>query len=157
MTIQPSTLLPSPNGSTLVDIASQFEKPVFAGCLRNSQAISDVLNCKKIFPILFVAAGERYPNKMLRPCIEDYWGVGSILATLTGEKTIEAEFAIQSFIAASDDLKNNLIACESGQELVLQGFQQDVELAAQLNFSKKISSLSRNNGSSMFSCEVSEV
>ncbi|MDP1608257.1 MAG: 2-phosphosulfolactate phosphatase [Chlamydiales bacterium] len=138
-------LLPSLNGSTLIDLASHFEKPVFAGCFRNSQVLSDVLNFKKFFPTLFVAAGERYPNKMLRPSIEDYWGVGSILACLEGEKTIEAEFAIQSFNTASSDLKNNLMACESGQELIAHGFRQDVELAAEYNFSDKISFLSRKD------------
>lgn len=138
-------LLPSPNGSTLVDIATRFEKPVFTGCFRNSKVLADALNFEKFFPVLFVAAGERYPNKKLRPSIEDYWGVGSILANLNYEKSIEAEFAIQSFIAASRDLKNNLISCESGQELLLQGFKQDVELAAELNVSNKISILSKNN------------
>ncbi len=138
-------LLPSPNGSTLIDIASHFGKPIFAGCLRNARILSEVLNSKNFFPILFVAAGERYPNKTLRPSIEDYWGVGSILATLLGEKTIEAEYAIQSFIAASNNIKNNLINCESGRELVLLGFKHDVELAAEHNFSKKVSVLSKKN------------
>ncbi len=139
-------LLPSPNGSSLVDIASQFKKPVFTGCLRNSRVLSELLNVKNFFPVLLVAAGERYPNKMLRPSLEDFWGAGSILAALNGKKTIEAEYAIQSFNAAVKDLKDNLIACESGQELVLDGFRQDVELAADLNISEIIGVLSRSDG-----------
>lgn len=47
--------------------------------------------------MLFVAAGERFSNTMLRPSLEDYWGVGSILANLKGDKTVEAEDAIRSF------------------------------------------------------------
>ena len=68
-------LLPSPNGSTLMDVASHFEKPVFAGCFRNANVLSEFLNLKKFFPVLFVAAGERFPNAMLRPSLEDYWWV----------------------------------------------------------------------------------
>ena len=147
-------LLPSPNGSTLIDLAFHFEKPVFAGCFRNSQALTDLLNLKEFSPILFVAAGERYPNKMLRPAVEDCWGVGSILANLDGEKTIEAEFSIQSFKAVSGDLRSNLLACESGQELVIHGYRQDVELAAEQNISDKISFLSKKNGCLQLSSEM---
>jgi 2-phosphosulfolactate phosphatase len=143
---QQTILLPSPNGSTLVDIAAQFNKPVFTGCLRNSQSLSDWLNAEKNFPVLLVAAGERYPNKTLRFAMEDYWGAGSILLGLDGERTIEAEFAIQAFLAAVDKLENNLIACESGQELVLRGFGEDVSLAAAHNISETISILSKKNG-----------
>lgn len=148
-------LLPSPNGSTLVDIATQFERPVFTGCFRNSLVLSEMLNFENFFPVLFVAAGERYPNMTLRPSIEDYWGVGSILASLMGEKTIEAEFAIQSFIAAFKDLKKNLTACESGQELIHHGFRQDVELAAEHNISNRISILSRKNDCWQLTSELS--
>lgn len=139
-------LLPSPNGSTLVDMASRFEKPVFAGCLRNAQVLSGFLNSKQLFPVLFVAAGERYPNTMLRPAMEDYWGVGSILKALEGEKTIEALSAIQSFKEISRDLKGGVAACESGQELIFHGYGGDVELAAESNCSKEICCLSRQNG-----------
>ena len=148
-------LLPSPNGSTLGDIASQFGKPVFAGCFRNSQALAHALNVKGYFPILFVAAGERYPNKGLRPSIEDYWGVGSILARLHGAKTLEADYAMHSYLAASKDLKNNLIACESGLELVLKNFRQDVELAAELDISTTICLLVKRNGCWQFKAQTS--
>lgn len=146
-------LLPSPNGSTLMDLASHFHKPVFAGCFRNAKVLSNCLNLKKFFPILFVAAGERYPNKMLRPAIEDYWGVGSILAAVDGNKTIEAECAIQSFRAISNDIKSNLIACESAQELIVHGYTKDVELAGEYNSSDSISELSERNGCLLLASE----
>jgi len=148
-------LLPSPNGSTLVDRASRLGKPVFTGCFRNAAFLTARLNFKEFFPVLFVAAGERYSNKSLRPSIEDYWGVGSILANLQGEKTLEADSCIQSFTSASRDLRNKLLACESGQELVLRGFREDVELAAEYNISNNVSLLTKINGCSQLIAEMS--
>ncbi len=147
-------LLTSPNGSSLMDIASRFEKPVFAGCFRNSKALSEFLNLREFFPVLFVAAGERFSNAMLKPSLEDYWGVGSILANLNGDKTIEAEDAIQSFNSIASNLTSNLMACESGQELIVHGYEQDVELAAEFNASNVISVLSRRNGSLYLTSEM---
>ena len=140
-------LLPSLNGSTLFDLASKFGKPVFAGCIRNSQALAKFLTIKQYFPILFVAAGEKFPNKMLRPSIEDYWGVGSILALLNGEKTIDAQCAEKSFEFVSDNPQKALIACESGQELCTHGYQKDVELAGDFNASNHVGILLNNGGS----------
>jgi len=147
-------LLPSPNGSTLMDMASCFEKPVFAGCFRNSRVLSDFLNLKKFFPVLFVAAGERFSNAMLRPSLEDYWGVGSILANLNGDKTIEAEDAIRSFKSVAGDITSNLEACESGRELIVHGYGQDVELAGKFNASNNISVLSKRNGDLYLTSEI---
>ncbi len=140
-------LLPSLNGSPLINLASKFTKPVFTGCLRNSEALAKLLMKKHYFPILFVAAGEKFPNRTLRPSIEDYWGVGSILALLNGEKTMEAQCAEKSFDFVSHNLKKALIASESGQELCTHGYQEDVEVAADFNASNRVGILLNNEGS----------
>ncbi len=142
-----TVLLPSPNGSTLIELASKYEKPVFTGCLRNSLALAQLLMQKKYFPVLFVAAGEKFSNKMLRPAIEDYWGVGSILTALDGEKTLEAYSAEKSFELVAGGLQKALIACESGQELYTRGYQRDVELAGDYNASNHTGILINNKGS----------
>lgn len=139
-------LLPSLNGSTLIDLASKFEKPVFAGCIRNSQALACFLTQKKYFPILFVVAGERFPNRTLRPSMEDLWGVGSILTALDGDKTVEAKCAAENFEATADHLQEALTECESGQELFKSGYQKDIELAADYNASDCVSILINNQG-----------
>ncbi|MBI3236129.1 MAG: 2-phosphosulfolactate phosphatase [Chlamydiales bacterium] len=141
-----TVLLPSLNGSTLMALASKLAKPVFAGCFRNSQYLAELLEQEKYFPVLFVAAGERFPNNTLRPSIEDYWGVGSILSSLNGQKTIEAECAVTAFKASADDLTKNLIICESGQELIAGGYAQDVALAAEYNSSNQLPTLTNRKG-----------
>jgi 2-phosphosulfolactate phosphatase len=131
--------LPSPNGSTLVDLATRYEKPVFIGSLRNAGVLARILSDEKYFPVLLLAAGERFPNQMLRPCLEDYLGAGAILSELRGEITIEAQIALKTFEDVSSNLLSVLEETESGRELIMWGYGEDVRLAAMHNISSHAS------------------
>lgn len=74
-------VLPSPNGSTLAEMAATAGVDVFAGCLRNASAIAAAITA---FPVGIVAAGERWPDGSLRPALEDGWGAGAIAVALGG-------------------------------------------------------------------------
>jgi 2-phosphosulfolactate phosphatase len=88
--IEPGTriVLPSPNGATLT-LAAQ-PTPVFAGCLRNAEAVA--LAARKVGPKLaIIAAGERWrDDHSLRPSFEDFIGAGAIIGCLGGRRSPEA-------------------------------------------------------------------
>lgn len=131
-------VLPSPNGSTLSAIASEFDAAVFAGCLRNATSVAAA--CRAIAgPIAVIAAGERWEDVgsgSLRPALEDLIGAGAILdAFQPSNPSPEASAAIAAFQNARDQLQEQLLACASGRELVEIGYQRDVEIAAALNAS----------------------
>src|SRR5207247_2678716 len=74
-------ILPSPNGSNLS--LSTGPTPTIAGCLRNCKAVAEsAMNQGK--NIAVIAAGERWEDGTLRPCIEDMIGAGSIIRFLRG-------------------------------------------------------------------------
>ncbi|MCA9930330.1 MAG: 2-phosphosulfolactate phosphatase [Anaerolineales bacterium] len=126
-------VLPSPNGSTLS--LSTADTPTLAGCLRNAQAVAAKANelGKRIGVI---AAGERWPDKTLRPSLEDLLGAGAIITHLHGRRSPEAEMAAVGFAHTQSALLPTLLRCGSGKELVGRGFEADVHLAAQLNVSR---------------------
>jgi 2-phosphosulfolactate phosphatase len=81
--------LRSPNvsrcrGSTIAATANGV--PVIAGCLRNATAIGRWLAqqgwATPAHPVTVIAAGERWPDKTLRPAIEDLLGAGAIATAL---------------------------------------------------------------------------
>ena len=78
-----------------------------------------------------VAAGERWPDRELRPAVEDLWGAGAVLTSLGLEgASPEARTAAAAYDAVRGDLAAALPACASGRELVGAGFARDVEIAA---------------------------
>jgi 2-phosphosulfolactate phosphatase len=129
-------VLPSPNGSALSAMASGSPRvATFAGCPRNRRAVAKALSA---FPRIGVlAAGERWPDGSLRPAIEDWLGVGSIVDTLQGSLSPEAEFARTSWRAAQADLMRLLHGSQSGQELAQEDYIRDVDMAAELDGSDR--------------------
>ncbi len=137
-------VLPSPNGSAICFALAGTGASVVAASLRNATAVA-----VHLAPLLrdgasctVVAAGERWPDGTLRPCVEDLWGAGAVIAGLvdlgvTGLSP-EACVAEQSFRAIRPDLTAELRACASGVELVAAGYADDVEVASRLDASSVV-------------------
>ena len=137
MQIRPGTrlVLPSPNGARLSLGAGPT--PLFAGCLRNAQAVA-LAASQYGSRIAVIAAGERWPDDhSLRPSFEDLIGAGSIISYLNGRLSPEAAAATAAFREVKPRLEEYLFQCSSGKELIERGFAEDVRLAAQLNASDK--------------------
>jgi len=133
--IRPGTrlVLPSPNGATLSLGAGST--PLFAGCLRNAQAVA-LAASQYGTRFAVIAAGERWPDDhSLRPSFEDLIGAGAIVSYLNGRLSPEAAAAAAAFREARPRLEEHLNGCSSGKELIERGFAEDVHLAAQLNAS----------------------
>lgn len=126
-------VLPSPNGSTLAFIAAD-RGLVLAGCLRNRSAVSSFLNQQQR-PVAVIAAGERWPDRSLRPSFEDLVGAGAIVAGLSGSRSPEAECALATYAAAASRLRKLVMSCSSGRELVQRGYTRNVEIATEIDAS----------------------
>jgi 2-phosphosulfolactate phosphatase len=131
-------VLPSPNGSTLS--LATGETPTIAGCLRNAQAVA-LAAMTYGRKIAVIPAGERWRDRSLRPSLEDWMGAGAILSYLTGRLSPEAELAIAAYENMRPNRERLIKHCGSGQELIGQGFEQDVDLAMQLNTSDCVPTL----------------
>jgi 2-phosphosulfolactate phosphatase len=126
-----SLVLPSPNGSTL-SLQAAKSATVVAGCLHNRASVSAFLR-RQCGPVAVIAAGERWPDGSLRPCLEDLVGAGAILAALNGKRSPEADAAVASYEAASTHLRETLANSGSGRELSRRGYLSDTEIAAELD------------------------
>jgi 2-phosphosulfolactate phosphatase len=125
-------VLPSPNGSMLSERASA--KAVYAGCLRNADAIARALT-SLAGRIVVLAAGEQWPDGSLRVALEDLLGAGAIIAALDAHKSPEAFAAQAAFFAHRSALHDALKTTASGLELIERGFGDDVAIATDLNAS----------------------
>lgn len=126
-------VLPSPNGSLLS--LSTGDVPTLAGCLRNAASVAR--RARELGQrITVIAAGERWPDRSLRPALEDLLGAGAIITHLPDDRSPEAELARCGFQQAEAQLLATLSRCGSGRELIGRGFSADVALAAQLNVSR---------------------
>jgi 2-phosphosulfolactate phosphatase len=124
-------VLPSPNGATVcLDAAARGR--VLAGCLRNRSAVArraaDLGG-----PFGIIPAGERWSDGTLRPAYEDLVAAGAIAQELPGTRSPEAAMAVSVFEAGSSRLRDSLLSCSSGRELVERGFSEDVLMAAELD------------------------
>lgn len=113
--VVPRLVLPSPNGSTIVDVLAQGQPRVLIGCLRNASAVAAELT-REIDAgrsVAVIAAGERWPDDTLRPALEDHLGSGAILAGLShrGLMSPEALAAIAVYEAYADRLREALHDC----------------------------------------------
>lgn len=139
-------VLPSPNGAT----CSRFGRDVphlFVGALVNAEAVARaVLAALKetdtAASVTLLACGERWTNPAdaaedgeLRFAVEDYVGVGAILAHLPADlsRSPEARAAEAIFHEAGGELDDLLLGCGSGIELRSRGYEADVLHAACLN------------------------
>ena len=133
-------VLPSPNGSTLALSATGV--PAFTACLRNAPEVAKQVAAHGS-RIAVIPAGEQWRESVLRPCLEDLIGAGSVLAELPGTSSPEAEMAIATFTRFRQTLVGALFRCGSGKELVERGFALDVELAAEYAVSRVAPVLTR--------------
>jgi 2-phosphosulfolactate phosphatase len=126
-------VLPSPNGSTLS--LQTGTVPTFAGCLRNASAVARAAAARGS-RISMIPAGERWrPDLTLRPALEDWIGAGAIVHALAGHKSPEALAAETAFLRFREDVLSWLQQTGSGYELIAQGFEEDLMLAADLDSS----------------------
>jgi 2-phosphosulfolactate phosphatase len=133
-------VLPSPNGSSIAFAAMASGATVLAGCLRNAAAVAAwARQARK--RVAVVPAGERWSDGSLRPAVEDLIGAGAIIRQLHGRNSPEADAAVAAFEWASRGLRDYLLRCSSGRELVERGFEADVNLAAELDSSTTVSLL----------------
>jgi 2-phosphosulfolactate phosphatase len=125
-------VLPSPNGSSLS--LATGKTPTLAGCLRNFRAVAAA--AMGYGPkIAVIPAGERWGDRSLRPSLEDLIGAGAVISCLEGRLSPEAQLAVAAYQGMHPNLESLIKQCGSGRELIEQGFEQDVDLALQLNAS----------------------
>lgn len=133
-------VLPSPNGSSISFGLAEAGAQVVGGCLLNRSAVAG--RVRDAGTVAVVAAGERWPDGSLRPCAEDLWGAGAVIAALVDlgladlgvdDLSPEARVAEAAFRAVEADLAARLPACAGGLELAAAGFAEDVTVAGRLD------------------------
>lgn len=140
-------VLPSPNGSTICAAAAATGVPVLAGCLRNAAAVARWLRARGYGtvrrPIGVVAAGERWPDGTLRPCVEDLLGAAVVLdglAAVPGGLSVEAAVTL-AVLGGVPDVAAAISGSVSGRELIRRGYGGDVVLAGEVNVSTVVPAL----------------
>jgi 2-phosphosulfolactate phosphatase len=131
-------VLPSPNGATIALTAAAAGKPVLAGCLRNAEAVARAARSLGDV-VTVIAAGERWfmSDDTLRPAFEDQVGAGAILSHLE-DPSPEAQSAVAVFEDARGDLLNRLMNCASGREVSARGYEDDVQMAGEIEVSTTV-------------------
>jgi 2-phosphosulfolactate phosphatase len=137
-------VLPSPNGSAICAAAGATGRPVLAGNLRNAPAVGRWLLNQGYgttgAPVGVIAAGERWPDGTLRPCVEDQLGAAAVLDGLAGAAgglSVEAAVALAA-LASVPDVPAAVRGCVSGRELAGLGFAGDVEAAVRVGSSEVV-------------------
>ncbi len=126
-------LLPSPNGATCSLLAAEAGAMVVAGSLRDAGAVGRFA-ASRGWTTAVIAAGETWPDGGLRPAVEDFIGAGAILAAFEPSAlSPEARAAVAAFRDVRDDLAVAIGASASGRELVDDGFERDLPIAAELD------------------------
>lgn len=137
LNVHPSSriVLPSPNGAFLS--LSTRGKPTLTGCLRNAAAVARVAN-QLGRRVAVIPAGERWPDRSLRPSLEDWLGAGAIIDQLVGSRSPEAQASCELYRASVYELEARIRTCSSGRELIDRGYEQDIILASDLNVSQGV-------------------
>ncbi|ASW53069.1 2-phosphosulfolactate phosphatase [Plantactinospora sp. KBS50] len=145
--VVPDLVLPSPNGSAICSAAASSGVPVVTACLRNAAAVGRWLLAEGYGsadrPVGVVAAGERWTDGTLRPCVEDQLGAAAVLdglSTAPGTLSVEAAVAL-AVLGAIPNIPAAVRGCVSGRELLERGFGEDVEIAARVNISGTVTVL----------------
>jgi 2-phosphosulfolactate phosphatase len=131
-------VLPSPNGSSL-SLATSVT-PTLTACLRNCRAVAFAA-MKYGRRIAVVPAGEKWSDGSLRPSFEDFIGAGAVISCLEGNLSPEARSAVAAYLGVRQSLKHLMKQCGSGKELIERGFEQDVDLASEIEVSDCIPTL----------------
>jgi 2-phosphosulfolactate phosphatase len=137
-------VLPSPNGSSLS--LATAATPTLTGCLRNCRAVA-LAAMSYGRRIAIVPAGEKWSDGSLRPSFEDFVGAGAVISYLEGNLSAEARLAVAAYRGVRQSLRELMKQCGSGKELIERGFEQDVDLASEIEVSDCVSTLI--NGSYM--------
>jgi len=118
--------------------AAAAGKPVLAGCLRNAEAVARAARSLGDV-VTVIAAGERWfmTDDSLRPAFEDQVGAGAILAHLN-DRSPEAQGAVAVFQDARGDLLNRLMNSSSGREVSARGYDDDVQMAGEIEVSTTV-------------------
>jgi 2-phosphosulfolactate phosphatase len=125
-------VLPSPNGSRLSLATGQV--PTISGCLRNAGAVARMADgIAGNGTIAVIAAGEQWPDRTLRPALEDWLGAGAVIAASRGEANAEAEFAARAYRGVEGRLADIVRDSRSGRELAGWGYGGDVEVALEVD------------------------
>lgn len=83
-------------------------------------------------PVAVIAAGERWPDGVLRPAVEDLLGAGAVIAAMSQDAICSPEASTaRAWLAHSDRVLETILSCSSGRELTAAGYPQDVPLAAE--------------------------
>jgi 2-phosphosulfolactate phosphatase len=130
-------VLPSPNGSELTMEAQALGRIVLTGCFRNCQAVAKYA-ASRGKKVAVIASGERWPDGTLRPAVEDFAAAGAIIANLPGVASPEASAAVAVWNFAKRDVRAFLASCASGRELIERGFEEDVQIAGEVNASAAV-------------------
>lgn len=130
-------VLPSPNGAAICAAAPRDVRLV-AACLRNVTAVGGWLTAHGYgtpdHPVAVIAAGERWPDRSLRPTLEDLLGAGALVSELNsqGAGPISPEAAAaKAAYEGTADLAHAVAAGSSGRQLAAMGFVEDVAIAAE--------------------------
>lgn len=137
-------VLPSPNGSTICAVIAETGVRVVAACLRNAGAVGEWLRpqVEAGAVVAVVPAGERWPDRSLRPAVEDHWGAGAVLAALDPAMlSPEARVARDTYAGFAERPLEHLTTCTSGRELIANGFADDVAVAGRLHTSERVPAL----------------
>ena len=132
-------ILPSLNGGTCSQYAGDTTQ-MFAGALINASAVAEAVTRQMVdskSAVTVIACGEREkqpePHGDPRMAIEDYLGAGAIMAGLHFDKSPEAQVCETAFVGCRDRLETLVSESVSGRELRAEGFEADVDFAAQLD------------------------
>lgn len=131
-------VLPSPNGSSLS--LATAAAPTVTGCLRNCRAVA-LAATSYGRRIAIIPAGERWSDGSIRPSFEDFIGAGAIISYLAGSLSPEAQLAVAAYRGVRQSLECLVKQCGSGQELIERGFEQDIDLALEINVSSCVPTL----------------
>lgn len=131
-------VLPSPNGSALS--LATAATPTLTGCLRNCRAVA-LAAMSYGRRIAVVPAGEKWSDGSLRPSFEDFVGAGGVISHLEGSLSAEARLTVAAYQGVCQSLEELMKQCRSGKELIKRGFEQDVDLASEIEVSDCVPTL----------------
>lgn len=130
-------VLPSPNGSELTVEAQTLGRIVLTGCFRNCRAVAKYAAGLGA-SIAVIPAGERWPDGTLRPAVEDLAAAGAIIANLPGSMSPESSAAVAAWSDVKTRVGTFLASCTSGRELSERNFQEDIQIAAEVDISTAV-------------------
>jgi 2-phosphosulfolactate phosphatase len=132
-------VLPSPNGSTISFEGQGSCERVLVSSLRNARSVASALGSAGYGtldkPIVVIASGEQWPDNTIRPGLEDALGAGYLISLLisAGADASPEAIALSKAWRTTKDVSRTVHECASGQELIDDGYESDVAVAAQVD------------------------